>query len=99
MALLFWAAVFVIYFTSQGTTPLEFFLGRYEVPPDLGQWRPTGPLEQGLQREERYLLPEGRNRASHLLYQVRYREPTTLAIVRVEPERRLPRRRVGRSSR
>jgi hypothetical protein len=32
-ALLFWAGVFMVYFTSAGTTPLEFFFGRYEAPP------------------------------------------------------------------
>jgi hypothetical protein len=30
-----------------------------------------------------------------LLFQVRYRDPTTRAIVRIEPERRVSRRRVS----
>ena len=100
-ALVFWAAVFTVYFTSVGVTPSEFFLGRYEPPPaDLGTWRGAGvdPVH-GLVREERYLLPGGRARASYLLLQVRYRDPRTHAIVRIDPEKRLPRRRVKRGGR
>jgi hypothetical protein len=98
VALLFWVCVFMIYFTSAETTPLEFFLGRYEAPPaDLGTWKDAGIDSAGLICEERCLLPEGRVRASYLLRQVRYRDPITRAIVRVEPERRLPRRRTGRA--
>jgi len=39
-ALLFWACVFMIYFTSAGTTPLEFW--RYAIAwctPDSATWR------------------------------------------------------------
>jgi hypothetical protein len=98
MALLFWACVFMVYFTSAKTTPLEFFFGRYEPPPaDLGTWRQVG-AEQGLLREERCLLPDGRHGAGYLLLQVRWREPATNAIVRVEPEQRLRRRRVSSRS-
>jgi hypothetical protein len=100
VAVLFWICVFMIYFTSAETTPMEFFLGRYELPPaDLGTWKGAGVDSAGLLREERWLLPEGRARAGYLLRQARYRHPTTGAIVRVEPERRVPRRRVGRSAR
>jgi hypothetical protein len=95
LALLFWFGVFMVYFTSQGTTPLEFLLGRHEPPPaDLGQWREIdGAGADGLLREERYLLPQGRPNAGHLLHQVRYRDPRTRDIVRVEPEQRIRRRR------
>ena len=96
-AILFWACVFMVYFTASATTPLEFFLGRYEAPPtDLGVWKNVGgDTADGLIREERYLLPEGRSAARHLHKQVRYRDPVTRAIVRVEPEQRVARRRVS----
>jgi hypothetical protein len=97
LALLFWASVFLIYFTSAKITPIEFFFGRYELPPaDLGMWKDVHVGPDGLIREERSLLPDGGANASYLLQQVRYRDPTTRAIVRVEPERRVPRRRTGR---
>lgn len=99
VALMFWACVFMIYFTSVDTTPVEFFLGRFEPPPnDLGLWRVTG-TQGGLQREERFLLPGGRPAAKHLVHQVRFRDCETGAIERVEPERRLRRRRVSSRSR
>ena len=94
-ALLFWVCVFMVYFTAAGTTPREFFFGRYEPPPhDLGRWREVGiDPEAELLREERYLLPDGRS-SSYLLQQVRFRDPTTRKIVRIEPEKRIARRRV-----
>jgi hypothetical protein len=99
-ALLFWVCVFLIYFTSVETTPTEFFFGRYEPPPaDLGTWKDAGVDAAGLICEERCLLPEAGMRASYLLRQVRYRDPTTRSIVRVEPERRQRRRRMGRAAR
>ena len=42
IALLFWAGVFMVYFTAQGTTPLEFLLGRYDAPPDVTSSRLPG---------------------------------------------------------
>jgi hypothetical protein len=100
VALLFWVCVFMIYFTSAETTPIDFFFGRYEAPPaDLGTWKNAGVDATGLICEERCLLPEGRVSASYLLHQVRYRDPITRGIVRVEPERRLARRRTGRTGR
>jgi hypothetical protein len=98
-ALFFWMCVFLIYFTAQGVSPLEFFAGRYEpYDPALGRWQETGRDEDsGLLREERLLLPDGRESASHLLLQVRYREPDTRSITVVEPSRRVNRRRVGRT--
>jgi len=94
-ALLFWAAVFMIFVASQGVSPVEFFLGRYEpLPQDLGTWRKTGNDEQtGLLREERLLLPNGNAKAGHLVRQVRHRDPATRAIMRIETEQRVPRRR------
>jgi hypothetical protein len=100
VALLFWVCVFMIYFTSAEKTPLEFFFGRYEPPPaDLGSWKTAGFDSAGLICEERWLLPEGSSNASYLVRQVRYRNPATRAIVRVEPEQRVPRRRLGRGGR
>lgn len=88
----------MICFTSIGTTPAEYFFGRYDLPPDLGTWKArAAATEEGLICEERCLLPEGRANASYLVRQVRYRDPLTRAIVRVEPEERVPRRRVRRS--
>jgi hypothetical protein len=96
-ALLFWAAVFAVYLTMQGTTPLEFLLGRFEpLPADLGTWRELGPNAQtGLVCEERLLLPNGQSSSRWLVHQVRHRDPVTRAIVEVEPERRVRRRRVS----
>jgi hypothetical protein len=96
-ALLFWGAVFTSIFVSQGMSPLEFFFGRYEPPPgDLGIWKETGTEQpSGLLREERLLLPRGNPKARCLLRQVRYRDPVTHAIARVEAEQQLPRRRVS----
>jgi hypothetical protein len=96
-ALLFWGAVFMIFFASQGTSPIEFFFGRYEpLPRDLGTWRATGTDERtGLLREERLLLPNDNPSASRLLRQVRYRDPVTREIAHVEPEQKVSRRRVS----
>jgi hypothetical protein len=96
-ALLFWVAVFTVYFAMQGTTLLEFLFGRYEEPPsDLGTWRELDPDPRtGLLREERLILPSGKPNAGWLLHQVRHRDPITRAIVQVEGERRVRRRRVS----
>ena len=100
-ALLFWAAVFMIFFTAQGSSPVEFFLGRYEpLPADVGRWRDAGIEERtGLLREERLLLPGDNANASRLVRQVRYRDPVTRVIARAEAEQRVPRRRVRAGSR
>jgi len=98
-ALFFWTCVFLIYFTAQGLSPLEFFAGRYEpYDPALARWQETGRDEHsGLLREQRLLLPDGREGAPHLLLQIRYRDPDTRAITVTEPLRRVTRRRVGRT--
>lgn len=97
-ALLFWACVFMVCFTAAGTTPLEFFFGRYEPPPpNVGSWSAPGldPSTQ-LLREERCLLPH--RSSAHLLLQVRYRDPITRKIVRIDPEKRIARRRISSRS-
>jgi len=96
-ALVFWAAVFAAFFTSQGSSVFEFFLGRYETPPEhLNTWRDL-EIEQpsGLLRQERLLFPAGRQQGRFLIRQVRYRDPISKAIVRVAPEERVRRRRVS----
>jgi len=97
---LFWLAVFAILFAAQGSSPVELLWGRYETPPDdLGIWKEiesavgAKSANGHLLREERYLLPGGRAGASHLLHQVRYRDPVTQAIGHVAVERSIPRRR------
>lgn len=95
-ALLFWGCVFMVYFTASGTTPREFFLGRYQaLPEDLGRWKEVASDERSdLLREERCLLPNGKA-SPYLLQQVRYRDPVTRKIVRIGPEKRIVRRRVS----
>lgn len=96
VALLFWACVFMVYFATQGTTPLEYLLGRFEpLPPDLGRWKECGvDPATGLLREERVVLPGGKPSSGQLLHQVRFRDPETRSIERVGPEVRVRRRRV-----
>ncbi len=94
-ALLFWACVFAVYFTARGISPLDFFAGAYEpYDPQLARWQARGmDAVTGLLREERFLLPRGRERASYLEHQVRYRDPSRQTIERVEPVRRVRRKR------
>lgn len=94
-ALMFWACVFTVYFTAQGISPVEFFAGAYEAyDPELGRWRVCdADTSTGLVKEERFLLPDGRERAHFLEHQVRHRDPVTQAIALVEPPRRIRRRR------
>ena len=66
------------------------------LPERLGEWiSETRPNAEGLLREERHLLraPTGFGRQV-LLHQVRFRDPVTREIVRVEPEREVPRQRL-----
>ena len=89
--------MFGIFFTSQGTSAREFLFGRYEAPPDhLNTWLDTG-IEQpsGLLRQERLLFPPGRQDGPVFLRQVRYRDPSSKAIVRIAPEELVRRRRVS----
>jgi hypothetical protein len=96
-ALVFWAGVFAIFFTSQQTTLTEFLFGRYEpLPEDLNQWNEAGVEDaSGLVREQRLVLPSGRSDSPILLRQVRYRDPSSGKIVRTEPEERVRRKRVS----
>lgn len=74
-------------------------LGELEpLPPDLGKWKHDVESEpgklaagEGLRRETRVLWDEA---AGKLVYQVRYRDAETNAIVRIEPERVERRRRI-----
>jgi hypothetical protein len=74
-------------------------LGRLEpLPPDVGTWKTDADSEaaraaaaEGLRREVRVFFDEGRNR---LYEQVRYRAQGSSEIVRVDPDRRLKRRRI-----
>jgi hypothetical protein len=99
-ALLFWCCVFMIYFTAQGVSPVAFFAGRYEsYDVSLAEWREVSKDElSGLLREQRWLLPEGREDSSYLELQTRYRDPATRRIALIEASRRIPRRRVGRNN-
>ncbi len=83
---------------AKGLTPFEFLLGRYEpLPKDLGIWKQGVPDDHGWAREERLLLPPGGANRSYLRLQVRYRDLLTHEM-RVEPERRVRRRRVSARS-
>jgi hypothetical protein len=96
-ALVFWAALFGIFFAAQGTSALELLFGRYEAPPEhLNQWLEIGVEKpSGLLRQERLLFPPGREDGPFLVRQVRFRDPNNRATVRVSPEERVPRRRVS----
>lgn len=88
--------MFGIFFASQGTSALEFLLGRYEPPPaDLNTWSDTGvEPSSGLLRQERLVFPDSRQGGPFLLRQVRYRDPQSREIVRVDPEERVRRQRI-----
>jgi hypothetical protein len=71
------------------------------LPQDVGKWVTDSETEagktaiaQGLRREVRYWHEPGQK---HLVKQVRYKNPATGAIVRVEPEEVIKRRRVKAS--
>jgi hypothetical protein len=100
VTLMFWGCVFMVFFTAQGTGPVDFFLGRLEpLPNDLGIWRESGAAaESNLVREERYVLPQSDSNANYLLHQVRYLDCVTGDIVGVEAERRVRRRRIRNST-
>jgi hypothetical protein len=74
-------------------------LGKLEpLPPDVGTWKSDTESEaahdalgEGLRREVRLFFDESKDR---LYEQVRYRELHGSEIVRVEPDRRIKRRRI-----
>lgn len=96
-------AVYLLFFLSYVPGATEERLGEYEpLPEDLGRWKLAGADEpgraagdEGFVREERLLLQEGGRR---FIKQVRYRNPETREIVRVDPEELIARRR-GRPAR
>jgi hypothetical protein len=72
------------------------------LPPDLGVWRPDldsfearAAAERGEKREQRHLFhAPGLFGAGRLVLQVRYRDAASNAIVRVEPDQPIKRRRI-----
>lgn len=96
-------AIYLLFFLNNVPGAMEERLGVYEaLPPDVGQWSVDGESEQGrlaaaegLRREVRTFFEENKGR---LLRQVRYRNAETNAIVRVEPDQIVRRRRVKRAS-
>jgi hypothetical protein len=73
------------------------------LPPDVGLWKVDDESEegraaarQGLKREVRLFhdAHAGLFAGSRLVRQVRYRNPATNSIVRVDPDMKVPRRRV-----
>jgi hypothetical protein len=95
------ACGYVALFLSHVPGAKEERFGRLEpLPDDLGNWKTlnAGPdaeaaLGQGLLREERFLAHE-RDR-KRLIKQVRYRDLTTNAIVRIDPEQIFVRERLS----
>lgn len=91
-------AVYVLFFLTHVPGATEERLGELEpLPPDLGCWKTDEDSPQaqearaeGLVREERLLLQEGERR---LIKQVRYRDAQTRAIVRIEPQELIVRKR------
>lgn len=61
------------------------------LPERLGEWTKGEAGTDGLVREERHLFDE---KSQRLLLQVRFRDPASGKIERVEPERVIKRRRV-----
>ena len=94
-ALIFWTCVFLIYFTSQGISPVDFFIGGFEpYDPERGKWKVIGSeRDSGAVVEERWLLPKGSARSPDLEHQVRRRDPATGAILSVERSERVRRPR------
>ena len=73
------------------------------LPADIGQWRVDEESEQGkaalarqLRREERLFFEEGKGLMAQgrLVRQVRYRNVTSNAIERVEPDQPVKRKRI-----
>lgn len=90
-------AGYLAFFFSNVPGAKEERLGALEaLPPDLGKWiEGAEPGPDGLLREQRHLFQEATGLgAGKLILQVRYRDPSSREIVRVEPEQLIPRRRV-----
>lgn len=90
--------VYLLFIFSQVPGAAEQRLGVLEaLPADLGQWKADAePTPEGLVREVRHLFHEGSGLLSSgkLVRQVRYRDPNSGEIVRVDPEEIVKRRRV-----
>lgn len=88
---------YLAFFFSHVPGASEERLGEYEpLPPDLGQWKEESErTSDGLVREARHLFQEATGfGAGTLVVQVRYRDPESREIVRIEPERVVPRKRI-----
>lgn len=89
------ALAYILLFFSHVPGAKDERLGKLEeLPADLGTWV-QGTSDDGLIIERRYLMadPSGLDEQA-LLIQVRYRDPDTSEIVRVDAEQKYRRRRV-----
>jgi hypothetical protein len=69
------------------------------LPENLGKWKVEERTPDGLQREVRHLFHEGGlMSAGALIRQVRYRDPASDEIVRVDPEEVVRRRRIKKGA-
>lgn len=91
------AGAYMFLFLSHVPGAKEERLGVLEaLPPNMGEWiEEPVPSEDGLVVEKRHLQPEssGFGGAKYLL-QVRYRDPKTREILRVDPEQIIKRKRI-----
>lgn len=98
-------AIYLAFFLREVPGAKEQRLGELEpLPPDLGKWKLDEASEagraaqaEGLKRETRLLFDEaagGVFRDGKLIEQVRYRRLDSNEIVRIEPERTVPRKRI-----
>ncbi len=90
------AVAYLLLFMSHVPGAADERLGKWEPLPDrLGEWvKDTERTAEGLIRESRQLLPEGGRAGAKIVLQVRYRDPHTQEIVRVEPEVTWKRKRI-----
>jgi hypothetical protein len=89
------ALAYVLLFFSHVPGAKDERLGKLEeLPADLGTWT-KGTGDDGMIVERRYLLadPSGMDE-QNLVIQVRYRDPDSSEIVRVDPEQKYRRKRV-----
>lgn len=97
-------AGYLLFFLNQVPGAKEERLGVLEpLPEDLGRWKPDetsaeglAALEEGLRREVRVLHEPatGLLGGETLVHQARYRRLSDNVIDRIEPERRVARKRV-----
>jgi hypothetical protein len=92
--------VYLLFIFSQVPGAAEQRLGVLEaLPEDLGRWKSDDEPQDGLVREVRHVFHEGSGLLSSgkLVRQVRYRDPSSGEIVRVEPEEVVKRKRIKKS--